>query len=672
MLLNTYQVNDQQVNGDNDYVDGIILKIEKIIKLRDVAEAYPLLYIEKDIQLANDSTILLTIAKIIEDEQPTFFSRNGWEPIITVGGILLTARDLTGGISVTKSENDNTVANFSVILYPNTYSLYNYQGKDVTITIRTLSSIYRIFTGKVDVPMINIIEEKLTLNCVADRRVLLNNMADVEPYIGYYSATVLGDNADTDARINARMSTIPASLDFDSWNRYIITSWTAKASPDFSYGSSAVYRRDPEMTIDSAGQVLNSINITMNYGYQRKHARYAQYFWRHTYAPGDSGGTAGICDFLRVAPSMPTRQMITSAIQSAGWPIVPGTMSFGRQYQSGSYNCSGVWVQWSTVQTSTQNLQVYNSNGTPATDSTGNKIYRSVTAQIADNTNVFTMSAQWNACNFFSQNVTESYSLTVQAPESLSRYGLIASQESYGYDGNDAYASWEQSTAYQEPPQGVTIYTDGVSGSYFFNSTADRNTFNNAYISAINKANTSILKSHRNTRITFQRPFTPTMELSHTVQLTGKWMRGSGKCSRITHYLNISDNGGGVGGEAYTDVMLLQYRGSSTITPTPLTVTAPPIDNTVYTQFGAILQTHLGEDPDQPAAALWNGYVGNKTITQSTSGGGSNITRSNYPESFTVDTPSIPDNLRSTKTLAKSVTYNVNLPNDNVVYESYG
>lgn len=672
MLLNAYQINDNQVNGAQEYTLNSLISISKTISKHETYNG-SILSIEKDIIATENSFSLLTIGKIINDAAiaSTFYSRNGWEPIISVGGMTLRDVDLTGGIQIDKNEGDNATASFSIILYPNTYNLYTYQGKTVNIYVRQSGVIYPLFTGIVDTPVIDVIQEKLTLNCVSDRRVLIGNMTTVEPYIGYYSASVFGVYTDTLTRINNRMSTIPYSLDFDSSNNYSINSWAAKDTPDYTFGSSGVYRKNPQLTIDSAGQVINKVDISLEYGYQRHRSVAAEYIWRHPYCPTDiTTGRGGICSFLEDRPSIPSKQMISAAIDSAGWALAPYTLYFGKQFISGSYNCGGVWAQWSTIETSSLNAPVYNADGTQAKDATGNTLYRSVPTVTTDNTDVYTMYAQWTSVTQFSQNVKEVYTITVQAPESIDRYGAILTTESYGYTAVDQYATWEQSGKYTPPPAGVT--TVGAGYNYYFNGDQDRATFNNAYICALNKAKTQILKSHRQDRINFQRPLLPTVELKHTIELTGKWIRGKGKCQRITHILNISDNTNGSGGEAYSDITLLQYRGHTTVSETPLYVINSPTDTDNGGYLGLVLDTHLGQDPSAAEAANWNGYIGNNSLYKQTTLLSYAYTRSNYQESFIVDTPTVSASLRSDKTLNSSASYDVNIPNDTTIYESYG
>ncbi len=656
IILSISQQVDEKILGD-----GVILSIEN--KVDYVQPGYPLLYISQQVVQAGATN--------------TFYSRNGWEPIITLGAQSITASVLTGEILVIKQEDDNHLAVFNMLLPPSIYNLYDYQGKAVTINVRKGNTISRIYTGVVDVPVVDAINEKITINCIADRRALLEANASLEPYLGIYSSVILGENLDAYERINARLSTMTDSLDFDSYNAASINSWTPKASPDFSYGSGAVYRRDPTLKIESAAKIVNEVDITMQYGYQRLHHKENIYFWEHPYAPIDpQTGTGGICAFLEDAPSMPTKELITQAAQGAGWPCY--NFEFGRQFRSGSYNCSGTWVQWSTQETSFLNAPIVNGDGSAAVDSSGNPLTRSVTTVISDNTDLYTMNAQWLASTQFNQNMNETYTLTVKAPLSQSRYGVLQSVEAYGYTDPNQYEEWENYTAYRDAPSGATLLPAGHDSTYYINGDANRASFNLAVLCAMYKAQSQILKSHRDTTISFQRDLTPTMELKHTVALTGKWIRGKGKVKRIEHHMSISDSNSGAAGECWTHIDLAQYRTVGTTSANAITVPTGFNDQpTVY--MGTVnLDTHLGEDPSLTGSEYWTGYVGNKQIIEripappGTIFPTVNYTRTNYQESFIVNSPAVEDQFRQQRNLAKAVNYSINIPTDDTSYESYG
>ena len=677
MPINAATLNTDVVNNLEQIVPSILLSFEQEVVERLTGEG-TLLSFEQRVLNSQPGYVLLALEqRVVDEDLNTFYLRNGWEPIITMAGETITASILTGEIVVIKQEDDNHLAVFNIILRPNIYNLYGYQGAYVTIDVRKANITRRVFTGYVDIPVVDVINEKLTINCVADRRKLLFEQGSLEPYIGVYSEAVLGQNNDVYERINARLQTIPSALDFDSYNQPSITSWVPKASADFNYGSGDVYRRDPQLSIESSAKIVNQVNLTIEYGYQRLHHRQNLYFWAHPYAPlNPSSGTGGICGFLEDQPSMPTKEMIQQAADAAGWPAM--NFSFGKQFLSGSYNCNGAWVQWSTMETSGINAAIVDGSGNPVLDANGNQLTRSVTTVVADNTDLYTMNAQWIASTQFNQNIKESYYLTVNAPLSQNRYGILSTVEGYGYTDASQYEEWENYEEYRDPPAGATLLPVGNDGTYYINGDANRNTFNAAILCALAKANTTILRSHRDTTITLQRDLTPEIELRHTVALTGKWVRGKGKCKRIEHHMSITESSSGASGECYTALWLAQFRGVGTTTASSLVVPAGFNDAPTVNSGVVNLQTHLGEDPSQNGSENWDGYVGNVAITEQVPPipgsvfPGINYTRTYYQESFIVNTPAIDDQYRSERNLTKAVNYAVNIPTDDTEYQSYG
>ncbi len=678
MQLNNRPLNEETINGE-DVANGPLLSISKNI-LENVLAIGTLLYIKKDIQRHTLSQPILYISKKISSPNtiPSFYTRNGWEPIITINAITVPANQIINSITITKQEEQNHLAEFSLRLYPATYNLHNYQAAAITISIRQAGVVTRLFTGIVDIPVVNTIDEKITLKCVSDRRTLLNNLATLVPYIGYYDKTVIGGDLDTYDLINSRLKTIPYSLDFDSYNNYSLTSWQPAASPNFSLGSSSIYRRTPSITIESSSKIINQVDLTLSYGYQRCHHVQTRYEWNHPYAPFDpANGTGGICPFLHSAPSMPTRAMIQSAAEGTGWPTVNNNYHFGKQFLSGNYQCDGYWTSWSTVETSTFTAGQTDANGNPILDPSGNQYMRSVNKVVSDHTNTYTMNALWDATKRFTQNIKEVYTISVKAPQSISLYGTLPSTENYSITNPNQFVNWENYKAYTTPPTGVTLVESG--GNYFFNGDDSRESlFVNMYVTALNKAKTMILKTHRDTSIVYQSPISPTLELKHTVALTGKWINGKGKCKLIKHVMNVSN---GDEGEAYTEVTLLQYRGVGTVGESILQPPAPPADTYLGTDHQINLQTHLGIDPSTPGSEKWNGYVGNMQVIQQVPnapgsgvlGSTYNYTRTNYTTSFIVDAPVIDSLLRDERTLNETgVVYNINIPSDSTTYQTYG
>lgn len=681
-MFNVSPFNSDEFNADSYTAQpSILVSIEKNITFGAAEGVSNLLNIEKYIINEEPAESILNISKkITEVNEPlSFYERFGWEPIVLLDNIQVGADELCGDILVIKTTGDNHTASFSLILRPDTYNLYSYQGASVQIYDRRGGNVRLLFTGTVNLPSVNVIQERLTLSCIADRRTLLSNLdGNAISYIGYYSPIILTTNNDVYSQITDRLTTVPYDLDFDSYNNYWVTSWTPKTIPDFIFGPNTVYRRDPlALDIQEAADVVNTINITMDYSYQRLHHREFVYTWQHTYAPADPRtGRGGICPFLEDAPSMPTREAIRSAAAGVGWPIRENRINFGKQFLSGNYNCGGSWVQWSTVQSGYFNGVVNDSDGNPVLDDTGNQISRSVPTVVQDNTDLYTMNASWTASKRLNQNMKESYTITVQAPSSIDLYGELATNEDYSFIDPNQHEDWGNYNTWQAPPSGVIIKPDVAGGSsYAIDASDNRSEFSNAFVVALNKAMTTILSSHRDTKINFQCSLKPTMELHHTCKLTGKWINGSGKCTTIKHKLTVSTQDGGKAGESYTDITISSYRSTYSVSGSSLVPVTPPIDNYVPAQPSINLQTHIGVDPSQPGSENWTGYVGNKAIVERVASYNSvfptiNHTKTKYQESFIVNAPAITD-LTQDKTLTKGAIYNINIPVDDVEYTSY-
>lgn len=161
---------------------------------------------------------------------------------------------------------------------------------------------------------------------------------------------------------------------------------------------------------------------------------------------------------------------------------------------------------------------------------------------------------------------------------------------------------------------------------------------------ACNKAQTTILKAHRDVFVKFRRLIWPEADLTHTIQTTATQVATIGKLSSLVHTIDVQT------GEAYSDCELQLSRSFGGDSQSVYNITVPPVEDTTYigNPMQVTLQTHYGINPSvavTPLAITWNGYIGNTTIsgTVNTGGGTTNWTssRTDYPESFTVDYPAI-------------------------------
>lgn len=629
---------------------GDLIQIEQAVELLTPTSG-DLLQIEQKVN-ATGSGDLLQLAQRVISSDTHFYTVNGFEPIVTIGGLSVDASNLTENIQVKFTENDNATAVINIRLDPGTYDLYSYQGKTATIDIRTSSGTTRIFTGWVDLPKADVLNEKIELNCVADRRDLLISKVN-KNFIGRYSSALFGTKEAAD-EIEERLAATPQSLDFDGNNNWTLNSWTPKGTADFTLTSADIFRRAPSVSIERRNQIINQINLNFKYGYTRSYHVHSSFVWIHPYL------NQGICTFLREFPDIPTKQMIQDAIDGAGWQYNPSLIGWTNLPATGSYNCSGTTVLWSTTKAEYATQIQRDANGNAVTDSNGNNQYQAITLKTTDLNSIYTMGASWNASTRFNQNITEDYTITVKSATSQSRYGTKSRDVTYTYiDPFDASA-WEN---YNKHDTSIPSGAVQTGSSYYLNRDNNSDSFNNAIETAIARARTEILSNHRDTVITFQRDFWKEVQLKHTVDLPStKWIRGKGKVFSYTHNIDLSDHA-----DHWTEVVLKTYRSTASETDSSVTAPSRPSELLTAPSFAIALQSHYGQAPVE----AWTGHIGNKWIVERI-GGGSNTYRSTYQEEFRVDVPKISNTYRNTRILSQSATYTVNIPQDTTTIIAYG
>ncbi len=77
------------------------------------------------------------------------------------------------------------------------------------------------------------------------------------------------------------------------------------------------------------------------------------------------------------------------------------------------------------------------------------------------------------------------------------------------------------------------------------------------------------------------------------------------------------------------------------------------------------LQSHFGVDPSNHPS--WTGMIGNKFITEFTGGTGTNSYKTQFPVSFVVDSPPIPEQYRAERTLTAAQDYEIDVPIDDLL-----
>jgi len=568
---------------------------------------------------------------------------DGFDLTVSVGGNTVDDM-LTGDVTITRREGDSTLATIMLIPPMGVQNINQYHGKSVIITASAVNRSKIIYTGVVDVPEIDIINETITLQCT-DSRTEKNNALS-ESFVrgvGYYSDAVFSSADDLNAELEQRLETIPYAWDYATDGTGRLTAWEPKSTPDYILTDESIFRRNPSVTVLSRGRVTNKITCTFTYNYQLLRHRERNYSF-------DSGLWMAYYDIWGLPPS---NIDLKQAIDSAGWPY--DNYNFEGLDPAGRYTINGVSYYWSPI-TRTGDVvatQKKDANGNPVVDQNGEPVYdynRDNQTSI-DNTNLYAQKAAWKASKRWSQNITETIECTLQAPQSIAQYGEVSSEVSYGtadeYDASD----WENYIAHANPPSSAT---QTANGDYVIKKTTDINAFNNMVLTGLNREKTKIIKGHRDNRVNFETPAWPDVELFHTIQTTADKVTTKGKVSEIKHTFDTIE----LFASTEIELSLSQSIGSTTNDPIVLPARPALVDST-NTPSTIKLGTHtipLGgaQDPD------WAGYI----FQELKKPGGTFTLGAKTPVAMIVDTPAIEDESRDTKEIAASKNYNIEIRND--------
>ena len=584
----------------------------------------------------------------------SFYTRNGYYPRLYIDSQIISDSLITETLSITRSENDAAIMELTLRPPSGVQSLSKYQGKDIILTIQTSTGIHRVFTGIIDIDEYDLQQETVTLKCTDDRFNLIKANSALVNSVGFYSDAVFGTQTDNNRILESRLTTVQASGDFDSDGVWRLTSWTPKATADFTLSSSQVYRRSPAIERTNRARLVNTVNLSLTYMYQRLHHRERNYSW-------DNDLTA--CEYLTEGYTVPTREMVYQAAIQAGWPLRSG-ITFTPFYESNSYRCldntSNTFGTYSLLGTTNVGL-AYNQRTTLSVDgidtavndydSAGNPVTKSGSRLVAG-ADGLCIGAAWIATTRFSQNMEESYTITVVAPQSVSEYGTQIQYEQFNHNDDFDPSEWEDYKFYTSEPDDAISLED--SSDYYIDKNEDRSTFNTAFDVLINRAKTTILRSHRQNKAKFSRGIWPELQLHHTVELSTNKIEVKGKVSSLKHTIDFMT------GEAYTDVELSFYTSTGSQVESSFAIPTRPSYTPKAGGGSQRLGNHYGKDPEEDSNSdTWNGYIGNKFITER-----QNYFKTSYTEAFIVDTPSIDDESRLTKTLTTTQTYNVSIPNN--------
>ncbi len=544
-----------------------------------------------------------------------------WKQIITLDSVDISD-SITGEIEVEAEQSTARIASFNMMPPSGTVSAGDWLGVGVTIDFAELNSSggivsqTRIFTGIVDEALYNPQTRLTAFECTDDAqgKAEAQTQAELDALIvgSRYSESEFGEFENGWLHLENLLKTVPKAYDYNADGvTGTLCDYAAKSTADYTYTSNGIVDGSISYALAPRRHLFNESTITYQYRFTRLKHRAHDFTW-------DMGLAWSFCDdYIGNGHILPSREMIISAAAGAGWPL-QGEVTTGQLPASGVVCGSVNWL---------------------ITDETR--------AQLA-------ISAEWTNVRRWTQEVTETYTLIVNAPQSKTWLGTVAVDKQGNSTTESETEGWTDST---ETPAGRTdsqgdIVIDGY----------DRTLSDNDIETLIAIERVSILQAHRANYVEAMIPINPAIERYHTVSLTDNGISGQGKVSTVRHSMDTDS------GEAYSTIQIaisLNGGEDAIIDTTIAAPTAPDTDPDITPpSTSTALPTHIGNDLGVPDYD--EDWLGLTVSYNSFIGIPPNVPTAEqiYPFRFRVDTIDIDQEAIDHAEATATGTYSFDVPNE--------
>lgn len=430
------------------------------------------------------------------------------------------------------AEGESATASLYLLEPCGALDLYEYFNKPLAIYAQTDKYLYPIFTGIVDMPKIDYSERMRSLSATKDRSTSVEklNIATIHS-IGYWSSSIFGEEADYEtknAQLTDRLSTIPASFDFDALGQMHVTSWLPKTVADWTLGACEVYDNNMSLEMSSAVSIINHVEIELHHQYDRLIHRQISFFYRYLSFTSDY-------DFIvRAAAEGPAPRVtdVQSAANGGGWTT--GEWELRGTPPPGVYN----GIRWRAAE------YKYDYEPTGEKDAQGRDIVNVVQTQIGTDSNLYALEANWKAMRRWKQAIDEKYTVIVQNQNSIACHGEKKQKIVYSIkhesDDDKIAKNWGNEKHYKLPRG-----TKQPNGDYTINiDNVIPGEFSNGYQVAVQIAYTKMLESHRQNSISMDCKFLPFASLMHTVHVNNQRFNTKVKVSAYSHSWDFTSKRG--------------------------------------------------------------------------------------------------------------------------------
>lgn len=536
--------------------------------------------------------------------------------------------NLVGTVEVDAEAGASRTARFTLRLTDPPVSLLAWVGLPVAIDfVRVITGVqvpWRKFTGRVDLPTWNPYQMEMALDCVDDLRDVvagLDRAAILTLTGGQYSVGAQGEIEDNWDYAQAVMESVAGDLDAGPSGGPRVTPWTGL--PVWrTFSAEDLLDPAPVLELPRLQNLVNTVEISYEYRYAVCRERRASVAW--------SGSIIGVAALAR-GYQFPDLDAVHGAVGGLDWHIL-------------SYAWSSAY---SLVKTA---------KPVGAPDGADGDWWVVTGGGIAN------YSARLGQRH--SQTVTETYTLTVSAPDAVAAHGVRMRPLRGAMASEWAADEWETDWTLTTP--------DATAGDVAYAPDATRADSDACIATLLAMARRQILESHR-VPVTFSVGCVPELDVSLAVALElPDATTLSGKVSRVVDVLEID------AGSA-TSTLTIAPMGIASVAADALTAPAPPdlaaaLESDTWGLAIPALGTHVGGATlSAPYDEDVMGYLANApaqlTAYNPTLGATYTYDNSYYApaatwptEGFRVSMPGVAGSHRNPIDLAATASYRVAIP----------
>lgn len=557
-----------------------------------------------------------------------------WRLVLLVGGVDWSDR-ITGDVEVDREEGAAGVAQFTLCLPEGPVAPASWKGKIVTIDfvyeVDGVQSASRRHTGRIVEPSWD--SAAHTLHCTSSdqlqQRVEALELSAIDSLTSQaiWSEDIFEPVSGRSRWDYAqeRLSTIQGGLECSASGDIRLNTWASSLAPHFIFSAGAVVDSSISVALADLDSQTNVVEIELGHRFPRLWQHSFKFGWRHP----DTGGLVGIPGFCvwthAVTTELPTFDMIREATEGQGMTMLTG-VRLDRLPPTGVY-C----------------------------DPPQSWINNSYDERLV-------LAADWSAAIREVQQVTETYRLRVECPQSVIDGGEIIARVSSALEvENDLASSWESDpfgmAAEGENAPGSIIggtAGGGVDPGGSMTDLRDESRRQMAIRCVLSQAATTIVGAHRGTTVAWDVPsaWAVDTDLIHTLRIEAQGVMAAGKCRQVVDKFSIET------GSALTTLSIAVMLGggfeADSLTPPPFNASAatPPTGGgTLPTQIGGLSTSPEYDDE-------LNGFSGNYAYIDNDEG------QERYPRRFAVPVPEIAEDIRDEWKVDIARTYRVPIRND--------